>query len=74
METEDLYKIVIVFLLSTIITLTINPFQSEAMFNSLEFFTSHINDIYEVVSEDLSAGKMDEEEILEVLQTGYTSS
>ncbi len=63
------YKFIIGVFSIILITITINPFHSEAItrVNSVEFFTSHVNDIYEVISDDISAGKMDEEEILEVL-------
>ena len=63
------YKLVIGGFLIILITITINPFHSEAFtrVNSVEFFTNHVNDIYEVISDDISASKMDEEEILEVL-------
>ncbi len=63
------YKVLLSAFTIIMITLVINPFQSEAVarVNSVEFFTSHVNDIYEVISEDISSGKMDEEEIFEVL-------
>lgn len=48
----------------------INPLQSlaVAMVKNTEFFTSHVGDIYEVIADNFSKGKMDEKEILEVLE------
>lgn len=53
-----------------IIILIINPFHSAAIarVNSMEFFTSHVNDIYETISNNLEQNEMDHEEILEVLE------
>lgn len=52
-----------------VIMALINPFQSlaVAMVKNTEFFTNHVGDIYEVIADNLSKGKMDENEILEVL-------
>lgn len=52
-----------------IVTLIINPFKSAAIarVNSVEFFTNHVNDIYETISSNLSTGNMEEKEILEVI-------
>lgn len=60
----------IVYILTAImITLIANPFHSAAIerVNSMEFFTSHVNDIYETISDNLAPEEMEEEEILEVL-------
>ena len=59
------------FYLVTILILTMiaNPFSSAAIarVNSMEFFTSHVGDIYETISDKLAKSEMDEEEILEVV-------
>jgi phosphoglycerol transferase MdoB-like AlkP superfamily enzyme len=39
-----------------------------ARVNSFEFFTSHVGDIYETITDNLSKNEMDEEEILEVIE------
>ena len=59
-----LYVLTVVF-----ITLVVNPFHSSAIasVNSMEFFTSHVNDIYETISDNLDKGEMKEDEILQVL-------
>jgi phosphoglycerol transferase MdoB-like AlkP superfamily enzyme len=48
----------------------VNPFHSAAIerVNSMEFFTSHVTDIYETISENLEQEQMEQEEILEVLE------
>lgn len=63
-------KFLIITLSVVMITLILNPFHSSAIVTvkSMEFFTSHVNDIYETISENLSSEKMPEEEILEVLE------
>ncbi len=55
---------------AVIITLIVNPFHSAAIerVNSMEFFTSHVTDIYETISENLDQEEMEQEEILEVLK------
>lgn len=57
-------------LIAIIITLAVNPFHSAAVerVNTTEFFTSHVNDIYETIAENIAPEEMKEEEILEVLQ------
>lgn len=64
-------KIKLAFCLLTAImfTMIVNPFRSAAIakVNSMEFFTSHVGDIYEVITENLVRDEMDEEEILEVV-------
>ncbi|NLP16227.1 MAG: sulfatase-like hydrolase/transferase [Clostridiales bacterium] len=52
-----------------IFTMITNPFSSAAVarVNSMEFFTSHVGDIYEVIADNLAKSEMDEEEILEVV-------
>lgn len=52
-----------------IFTMITNPFSSAAVarVNSMEFFTSHVGDIYEVIANNLAKSEMDEEEILEVV-------
>ncbi len=52
-----------------IFTMIANPFSSAAVarVNSMEFFTSHVGDIYETISDNLAKSEMDEEEILEVV-------
>lgn len=56
-------------LLALIVTLIANPFHSSAIakVNSMEFFTNHVSDICETISENLETDTMPQEEILEVL-------
>ncbi len=56
---------------AVIIVLITNPFHSAAIasVNSMEFFTSHVSDICDTISDNLEAGDMPKEEILEVLET-----
>ncbi len=62
-------KYALYVLTAVIITLVVNPFHSAAIesVNNMEFFTSHVNDIYETISENLDQEEMPQEEILEVL-------
>jgi lipoteichoic acid synthase len=62
-------KYIVYVLTAVIITLIVNPFHSAAIerVNSMEFFTSHVTDIYEIISENLDQEEMEQEEILEVL-------
>ncbi len=62
-------KYAIYVLTAVFITLILNPFHSAAIesVNNMEFFTSHVNDIYETISENLDQEVMPQEEILEVL-------
>ena len=64
-------KYVLYGLLAMVITLIVNPFHSAAIerVNSMEFFTSHVTDIYETISDNLEQELMEKEEILEVLET-----
>ncbi|NLL73046.1 MAG: LTA synthase family protein [Clostridiales bacterium] len=52
-----------------IIVFIVNPFQSSAIakVKNIEFFTNHVGDIYDTVADNLTKGKMDEEEIFEVI-------
>ncbi len=63
-------KYIVFTLIAVIVILIANPFNSPAIaaVNSMEFFTSHVNDIYDTISDNLDSGSMEEEEILEVLQ------
>ncbi len=63
------FKYVLYTLTAFLITLILNPFHSSAFekVNRTEFFTSHVNDVVETISDNLSTGDMNEEEILEVL-------
>ncbi len=63
-------RYVIVTLVTVIVLLISNPFNSAAIasVNSMEFFTSHVNDIYETISDNLETEVMEQEEILEVLE------
>lgn len=63
-------KYVVITLVVLIITLIINPTNSPviAKVNSMEFFTNHVSDIYETISENLQPVTMNQEEILEVLE------
>ncbi len=63
-------KYIVYVLTAVIITLIVNPFHSAAIerVNSMEFFTSHVTDIYETISDNLDQEEMKQEEILEVLE------
>ncbi len=63
------FKYVLYVLTTLIITLIANPFHSAAFekVNSMEFFTNHVNDVYETISENLAPDSMDEQEVLAVL-------
>lgn len=63
------YKYVIYALTAIIVTLIANPFQSAAFekVNSMEFFTNHVNDLCKTITENLTKGDMDKNQILEVL-------
>ncbi|MDF2537886.1 MAG: hypothetical protein K0S76_907 [Herbinix sp.] len=63
-------KYAVYALTAIIVTLIANPFHSAAIerVNSMEFFTSHVNDICETIAENLSTEEMPQEEILEVLE------
>ena len=63
-------KYLVYVLTAVFITLILNPFHSAAIerVNSMEFFTSHVTDIYETISDNLAQEEMKEEEILEVLE------
>ena len=52
-----------------LIMMLINPSQSLAVarVKNTEFFTNHVGDICEIIADNFTKGKMDEEEILEVL-------
>lgn len=53
-----------------ILVAVVNPFDSVLLtkINSLEFFTSHINDVYVALTEDLISEKISAEEVLEVVE------
>ncbi|MHB8128683.1 MAG: LTA synthase family protein [Mobilitalea sp.] len=63
-------KYVIYTLTAVFITLVANPFHSAAIerVNSMEFFTNHVTDIYETISDNLTQQEMEQAEILEVLE------
>ncbi len=63
-------KYVLYTLTILLITLIANPFDSVAIarVNRMEFFTSHVNDICDTISESLAPQEMEAEEILEVLE------
>lgn len=62
-------KYVVFSIFALVITFIINPLHSSAVakVNSMEFFTSHVNDICDTISDNLDIDSMDQEEILEVL-------
>ncbi|HPU62567.1 MAG TPA: LTA synthase family protein [Mobilitalea sp.] len=62
-------KLAFYLLTAVMFAMIVNPFRSAAIakVNSLEFFTSHVGDIYEVITDNLVREEMDEEEILEVV-------
>ena len=62
-------KYVVIILIAVIVIFIANPFHSSAIakVNSMEFFTSHVSDVYESISENLDTDEMGKEEILEVL-------
>ncbi len=68
------FKYILYAFTAVIITLIANPFHSAAIasVNSMEFFTSHVSDICETISDNLEAGDMPKEEILEVLEATPT--
>ncbi len=68
------FKYVLYVFTAVIITLIANPFHSAAIesVNSMEFFTSHVSDICDTISDNLEAGDMPKEEILEVLDATPT--
>jgi phosphoglycerol transferase MdoB-like AlkP superfamily enzyme len=58
------------YLVTALILIMIaNPFRSSAIarVNSMEFFTSHVGDIYDTIADNLAKSEMDEQEILEVV-------
>ena len=63
-------KLAFYLLTMLIFTMIANPFSSAAIarVNSMEFFTSHVGDIYETIANNLAKSEMDEEEILEVVE------
>ena len=63
------FKNVLYILTAVFLTLVVNPFHSEAIerVNRIEFFTSHVTDIYDIITENLDRNEMKEEEILEIL-------
>ncbi len=68
------FKYILYLFTAVIITLIANPFHSAAIesVNSMEFFTSHVSDICDTISDNLEAGDMPKEEILEVLDATPT--
>ncbi|NLP35591.1 MAG: sulfatase-like hydrolase/transferase [Clostridiales bacterium] len=62
-------KYSISILIAIILTLVINPFHSTAIerVKNTEFFTNHVNDIYDAIADNISPEEMGEDEILEVL-------
>jgi phosphoglycerol transferase MdoB-like AlkP superfamily enzyme len=63
-------KYAVLILTAVIITMVINPFHSAAIarVKTMEFFTSHVSDIYETIADKVAPVSMEEEEILEVLE------
>lgn len=63
------FKYFIYVLTAVLITLIANPFHSAAFerVNNLEFFTNHVNDICDTITDNLTKGEMETQEILEVL-------
>ncbi len=63
------FKYLIYVFTVVFITLVANPFRTAAFekVNSVEFFTNHVTDVYETISDNLSKEAMDEEEIFDVL-------
>ena len=62
-------RYIVSVLIALLITLIVNPFHSVAIesVNSNEFFTSHVEDIYEVIVDNISPEEMEEEEVLKIL-------
>lgn len=62
-------KLAFYLLTAIIFAMVANPFSSAsiARVNSMEFFTSHVGDIYDTIADNLAKSEMDEEEILEVV-------
>ncbi len=63
-------KIAFYILTIFLFTLIVNPFSSPAIakVKTMEFFTSHVGDIYETISYNLTKSEMDKTEILEVIE------
>lgn len=59
-----------------LITFITNPFHSDAIarVNSMEFFTNHVTDIYETITNNLTAGNMDEEELRNLIKEVSTKT
>jgi phosphoglycerol transferase MdoB-like AlkP superfamily enzyme len=68
------FRFILYIFTAVIITLIANPFHSSAVASvkSMEFFTSHVSDICDTISDNLEAGDMPKEEILEVLEATPT--
>jgi phosphoglycerol transferase MdoB-like AlkP superfamily enzyme len=62
-------KYLIVGLCAIFGLLVVNPLDSVAIdkVNSVEFFTNHVNDIYNAVADNIATGEMPVEEVLEVV-------
>jgi len=69
-KTRRRIRMAVYSLTVVIILLIANPLNSVAFerVNKMEFFTSHVNDIYETISSNLAPETMEEEEILQVLE------
>ena len=65
------FRPVVFGLAAVVLTLIVNPFNLSAVakVNKMEFFTSHVNDIYDTISDNLNIDTMDENEIMKVLDT-----
>lgn len=63
-------KYVVYVITAVILTMVVNPFHSAAVarVSSMEFFTNHVGDIYETISENIAPEEMEEEEIMNVLE------
>ncbi|MDD4113963.1 MAG: LTA synthase family protein [Herbinix sp.] len=62
-------KLAFYLLTMLIFTMIANPFSSAAVarVNSMEFFTNHVGDLYETITDNLVKSEMDEEEIFEAV-------
>lgn len=62
-------KIALYLVTTFILIMIANPFSSSAIarVNSMEFFTSHVGDIYETITDNIAKSEMEPDEILEVV-------
>ncbi len=69
-KLNNTMKYTVYALTAVLLTLIVNPFHSTAIerVNKMEFFTSHVNDIYETITDNIVPEEMTKDEIADVLQ------